>query len=167
MDGSALCLEPDLSIESVEPVQMNTAVVAASCEQKNSSENKKCRTSAGSGGSSRISSKKLDLQSRGKENFSESSLDIILGDSPHSISSGDEETMPSNRLHKEGIRRSSSFELLGISRMKAWLKAHGVDTEAEPHVFTDSYIQESMTALKDGRSSSLANRTPFIPTGAF
>ena len=39
----------------------------------------------------------------------------------------------------------------GVTRMRAWLRDHGVDQSADPHFLTDAYIQESMAALKDGR----------------
>ena len=82
--------------------------------------------------------------------------DISVGDgSFHASPSQTEGNMPSERLHSHQqvgrYRRSSSFDQLGISKMRAWLKERLGDPQPDPHVLTDAYIQESMTAFKDGR----------------
>ncbi len=73
----------------------------------------------------------------------------------HSSSLRTEDSVPSERLYNHqcvGIyRRSSSFDHLGISKMRDWLKERLGDHQPEPHVLTDAYIQESMAAFKDGR----------------
>jgi hypothetical protein len=81
---------------------------------------------------------------------------ISVGDgSFHSSPSQTEDKMPSERLHEhqrgENYRRSSSVDQLGISKMREWLKERLGDYHPDPHVLTDAYIQESMTAFKDGR----------------
>ncbi len=80
--------------------------------------------------------------------------DVSIGEGSFH-SSHTEENMPSERLHSRqhvpSYRRSSSVDQLGISKMREWLKERLGDYHPEPHVLTDAYIQESMTAFKDGR----------------
>jgi hypothetical protein len=68
------------------------------------------------------------------------------------------------------LRRSSSTDHLGITQMRQWLRDHGVDPDHEPQVLTDAYIHDSMSALKDGRLSSITcsdqNAVPIFNTSS-
>ena len=64
-----------------------------------------------------------------------------------------EDTILTDRLHVDtgSFRRCSSTDQLGVSKMRDWLRAHGIDPDLEHHVLSDAYIQDSMEAFKDGR----------------